>query len=211
MKRLNEENINTVKYWNEHIAKPDFGLRQKKYLELAGKGHKIVELGCGLSPFLDKARENFTEVHGLDFSLKTLAECKKKYDSIHYVCGNAIKTAYYNKEFDVSVAGELIEHLEEPEKLIKEMTRITKRRIIISAAKMEYNDPEHLWEFTEKDLINLGKSYGRTVEEIKSKRFPGRSYLFMTIDLNGSIQNTRRSPCGAAGSPAINATSQTAV
>jgi ubiquinone/menaquinone biosynthesis C-methylase UbiE len=177
MKRLNLKNINTVEYWDKNIAQPDFGLRQKKYLELAGKGNKIIELGCGLSPFLDNARNNFELCAGLDFSDETRKEAKNKYPKVHYFYGNAINTCFADKEFDVSVAGEVIEHLEEPEKLITEMMRITKRRIILSTAHLEYNDPEHLWEFTKEDFP-MGK-----VEEVKSKRFPGRSYLFVTIDL----------------------------
>ena len=179
MKRINQNNPNTEKYWDEHIAKPDFGLRQKKYLELAGWGDKIIELGCGLSPFLDKARKRYKECWGLDYSLETIAQARKKYPKVHYACGNAIDTQF-DKEFDVSVAGELIEHLETPELLIKELMRITKRRIILSTAIMEYNDPEHLWEFTVKDFKDNFKCQ---TEEIESKRFPGRKYLFVTIDL----------------------------
>jgi ubiquinone/menaquinone biosynthesis C-methylase UbiE len=177
MKRLNKENLNTKKYWDTHIAKPDFGLRQKKYLDLAGKGERIIELGCGLSPFLDKARKNFKECFGLDFSLETLKKATDKFPKVQYSLSSAIDTPFEDKCFDVSVAGELIEHLENPEKLITEMIRITKKRIILSTAKMEYNDPEHLWEFNEDDFPFWN------VETVKSKRFPGRSYLFITIDL----------------------------
>lgn len=177
MERINSKNINNTKYWDEHIAEPDFGLRQKKYLKLAGKGDSIIELGCGMSPFLDKARKNFKNCVGLDFSDETRKEARKKFPEVHYFYGDATNTCFADKEFDVSVAGELIEHLEEPNKLLQEMMRITKRRIIISTAKMEYNDPEHLWEFEAKDF-----PFGE-VEEVKSKRFPGRSYLFITIDL----------------------------
>lgn len=177
MNRLNEQNLNTESYWNEHIAKPDFGLRQKKYLELAGKGKKIVELGCGLSPFLNKARRNFKECVGIDYSTKTVIEARNEFPKVEYIFGNALETRLGDKEVDVSVAGELIEHLEEPEKLIAEMMRITKRRIILSTAHLEYNDPEHLWWF-EKEDFPMGK-----VEEVKSERYPGRSYLFITIDL----------------------------
>jgi ubiquinone/menaquinone biosynthesis C-methylase UbiE len=177
MEKINSKNINTIKYWDENIAEPDFGLRQRKYIKLAGKGDSIIELGCGMSPFLDKARKNFDKVYGLDFSLKTVEEAIKKYPEVNYFIGNATKTGFKDKEFDVSVAGELIEHLENPEQLIKELMRITKRRIIISTARMEYNDPEHLWKFEAKDF-----PFGKT-EEVESKRFPGRSYLFITIDL----------------------------
>lgn len=177
MKKLNSKNLNSKKYWDEHIAKPDFGLRQKKYLDLAGKGNKIAELGCGLSPFLSKARKNFKEAWGVDFSKKTFYECLDKYPNVNYICQDATKTGFPDKWFDVTVAGELIEHLKNPEKLIAEMVRITKKRIIISTAKMEYNEPEHLWEFSEDDF-----PFWKT-EKVKSRRFPGRSYLFITIDL----------------------------
>lgn len=177
MRRINTKNINTKAYWDRNIAKPDFGLRQQKYLELAGKGESIVELGCGMSPFLNKARKNFKECIGVDFSRITLREAKKKFPKVKYVYGSALDAPFYSNEFDVSVAGELIEHLEDPMELIDEMKRITKRRIILSTAKMEYNDPEHLWKFFKKDFF-----FGE-VEEIKSERFPGRSYLFVTIDL----------------------------
>lgn len=184
MRRISSTNINTKEYWDQHIAEPEFGLRQEKYLELSGNGYNIVELGCGLSPFLDKAREQFKRVYGVDFSAKTIEESHKKFPEVYYFNSSAINVPCEDKKFEVSVAGELIEHLEEPEKLLEEMARITERRIIISTAKMEYNDPEHLWEFTKEDLQKMGEKYGKTeVEEIKSEWFPGRSYLFMTIDL----------------------------
>lgn len=183
--RLNKKNINTNTYWDEHIAEPEWGLRQEKYLELAGKGEKIIEIGCGLSPFIDRAREKFTTAYGLDFSEKTILKAQKKYPEVFYVKASVMDVPFKDKTFDVSVAGEVIEHIDHYEYMMEEIVRVTKNRIVISTAKMEYNDPEHIWEFTAKELIELGKKYGdTTVEEIKSQWFPGRSYLFMTIDLN---------------------------
>lgn len=176
MKRINEKNINTQKYWDKHIAKPDFGLRQKKYLELAGKGDRIVELGCGLSPFLDKARANFKECVGIDFSWKTIREAEKMFPKVKYIFADAMDTGLTSDSFDVSVSGELIEHLTNPGDLLEEMERITKRRIILSTAKMEYHEKEHIWEFDKKD-------FNGKVEEIKSNRYKGRSYIFVSIDL----------------------------
>lgn len=178
------KNINTQEYWDKHIAKPDFGLRQKKYLELAGNGQTIVELGCGMSPFLDKACNFFDEVWGVDFSQKTLEEASKEFPDVTYLMSPCDNTPIADESFDVSVAGELMDHLDEPKKLAHEMARITKRRIILSVAKMEKPHKEHVWEFEEEDLNKLFKKYGKVnVEEIHSKRFPGRSYLFMTCDL----------------------------
>ena len=179
MKRINKENLNTTEYWDEHIAENDFGLRQKKYLELAGKGEIIIELGCGLSPFLDKASSHFKKAIGYDFSQATCKHARAKYPDVTYARLNIVEDIWrIDTDYaDVSVAGEVIEHLEDPEQLIKEMIRITKRRVIISTAKMEYNDPEHLWLIEAKDFPEA------KTEIIKSEWFPGREYLFITIDL----------------------------
>lgn len=177
--------INSQEYWDLNIAKPEFGLRQQRYLELAGRGKKIVELGCGMSPFLDVARICFSDVWGVDFSPETVKEAAKEFPDVKYMKCNALSTPFRKKYFDVSVAGELIEHLPDPKRLVEELVRITKRRIIISTAQMEYREPEHLTIFTEKSLAKLFKPYGKvSVETIPSDWFPGRKYLFLTCDLN---------------------------
>lgn len=177
MQRLNKKNINSVSYWDEHIAEPKFGLRQQKYLELAGKGNKIIELGCGLSPFLEKTRENFKECYGVDYSYKTLELARSKYPKVNYFLTDALETPFPDNFFDVSVAGEVLEHIEKPKNLIKELKRITKKRIIISSAHMEYNDPEHLWLIEPEDFPEA------KAEWIESEWFPGRKYLFLTFNL----------------------------
>ncbi len=187
MKTFNIPQINTPEYWDEHQTAFDFGLRQEKYRELAGSGDRIVELGCGLSPFLgeiNKDKSLFLQAFGLDFSPKTVEEARKLFPLVVYDVGDVIDTPYSNKLFDVSVAGEVIEHLTEPLKLIKEMVRITKKRIIISTPHLEFEDPEHVCEFDEKDLKELLSPYGEvTTETIHSERFPGRSYIFAVCEL----------------------------
>lgn len=180
-------NINTPEYWNTHQTATDFGLRQEKYLEMAGTGNRIIELGCGRSPFADAARINFTESYGLDFSPETIENCKKIFPQVNYILGEATDTPFKDKYFDVVVAGELIEHLEEPEKLIKEMARIGKK-LILSTPILEFYEPEHLHEFTQKDLIKMLSPYGKTeVKEIKSGRFPGRRYLFAECEISSKV------------------------
>jgi ubiquinone/menaquinone biosynthesis C-methylase UbiE len=181
MKKINDVNLNTVQYWDEHIATPDYGLRQERYFQLAGEGKKILEVGCGSSPFLCVATANFDECWGLDFSPKTLKKCRKLYPTVNYVLGNAMDTPFKDKFFDVVVAGELIEHLEKPEVLIKEMARVGKT-LIFSTARMEYDEPEHLWRFEKEDFIKMLVPYGEVyVEEIESELFKGRSYLFAKV------------------------------
>lgn len=174
MKRLLETDINSPEYWDSHQTATDFGLRQAKYAELAGTGDKIIELGCGLSPFLSKV--NFKEKWGLDYSSKTIETAMGMYPGVSYTVGSALKVPFPDEYFDVVLAGELIEHLENPQELILEMSRISKHKIIISTPILEFTDPEHIWQFYEKDFTDLGFK----VETVNSDRFPGRSYIFAT-------------------------------
>lgn len=183
MRKINSTDINTPEYWNEHETAINLGLRQKKYTKLAGSGNRIVELGCGLSPFIAKIK-SFNECYGVDFSPKTIETAAKQYPHVKYIISDCVNTPFEDKFFDVSVSGEVIEHLKNPENLISEMARITKRRIILSTPHMEYDDAEHLWEFDEKDLIKMFSPYGNSkCERINSKWFPGRSYIFAVCDL----------------------------
>lgn len=187
MRKIFEEDINTQEYWDNYqwdSTPLNFGLRQIKYAELAGSGNRIVEIACGLSPFIAEV-QSFNERYGVDFSPKTLKKASERYPNVKYILADCKKTLpFEDKFFDVSVAGEIIEHLRNPEILIKEMARITKRRMIISTPHMEYDDKEHLWEFDESDLIRIFSPYGKSqCETIHSEWFPGRSYIFAWCDL----------------------------
>ena len=175
MKILTKNNINTREYWNTHQTALDFGLRQKKYLELAGKGEKIVELGCGLSPMLTFA-DNFATKIGVDFSQETIKEANEAYKNVLYVLSDVVYTPFPNESFDAVVSGEVIEHIEDPKMLIEEMDRICKKEgiMIISTPHLEFTDPEHLWEFDEQDFNEIGWE----TETVQSDRFKGRSYIF---------------------------------
>lgn len=175
MKKFDLPDINTKEYWDTHQTAFDFGLRQQKYLELAGSGERIVELGCGLSPMLDHAAQ-FQYKYGIDFSEATIEKAQKLYPDVTYLCAEVTNTTLSDNYFDAVVAGEVIEHLQDPGLLTVEMDRICKPGgiMIISTPHLEFQDPEHLWEFDEEDF----KKLGFFTEEVHSERFPGRSYIF---------------------------------
>ena len=175
MKAFKIEDINSPSYWDTHQTAVDFGLRQEKYAQLAGKGKRIVELGCGLSPFLSQV--NFKEKWGIDYSPLTIQKAREMYPDIHYNIGDITNTICADNHFDVVVCGEVIEHIiDEPFRLLDEMERICKKGgiMILSTPHLEFQDPEHLWEFDEEDF----KIRGWETEEVFSERFPGRSYIF---------------------------------
>lgn len=175
MKRFNIPNVNTKTYWDTHQTALDFGLRQQKYLDLAGVGNTILEVGCGLSPFLEVARKNFSHTIGFDFSPETIKKAQELFPKVDYRLFDVTKLNEIEDKFaNVILAGEVIEHLEDPDSFLRELERMALTKVIISTPILEFSDPEHLWQFDEEYFI----SRGYKVETIKSERFVGRSYIF---------------------------------
>jgi len=172
MKKFDVVDINNPRYWDTHQTALDFGIRQQEYERLS-KG-TVVDLGCGLSPFIDKMGGV-----GVDYSPETIKKCKEMYKNATFVCSDVLHTPFEDQSFDTAVSGEVIEHLEDPGALVLEMLRIARKRIIISTPHLEFDDPEHLWEFDEEDFTKLGFR----VITIKSHRFKGREYLVAYRDL----------------------------
>lgn len=174
MKRFDKENINTPDYWDDHQTALDFGLRQQKYLELAGSGETICEVGCGLSPTLSEALKTFKVAVGYDFSPTTISRAGELYPKVHYFELDANHLWRLDVKYDVVIAGEIIEHLEDPDEFLKQLERIAKKKVIVSTPNLEFDDPEHLWEFDEKYF----QDRGYTTEVVESERFIGRKYIF---------------------------------
>lgn len=184
MKRLRNTNVNSPEYTDSKFQPIDKEnlLRQEKYLSYIGSnGKKVVELGCGASYFPQMASK-FNKSFGVDYAKGTIERMAIEFPNVQYIHADATKTPFTNEFFDVVVSGEVIEHIENTEDLVKEMVRICKPggKMILSTPHLEFDDPEHIWEFEEKDLHDFFDKYGPvTTEVLKSEKFPGREYIFM--------------------------------
>lgn len=153
-------------------------------------GMVVVELGCGNSDLLSnlKAKYPNCEVYGLDFSKVVIEEMKDTFPDIEYEVGDALKTPYKDNYFDIVMAGELIEHIENPDDLAKEMVRICKKDGVISiSTPFKETDwrikipPEHIWEFDRQDMIDIFSKYGKT----EIKLFIGsKAHIVVNCQLN---------------------------
>ena len=86
---------------------------------------------------------------------------------ITYIVGNVYDTKFPSNYFDYAVAGELIEHLEYPERFLAEALRILKKRGILAISTPleetgigEVDNERHLWSYSGRDLKNLLSPYG---------------------------------------------------
>lgn len=94
--------------------------------QLDASPKEILDIGCGagfLSNFLAKQGHS---VHGIDMSVESL-EVAKKYDetkSAVYKTANAYELPFPDESFDVVCAMDFLEHVEEPDRVIKEASRV---------------------------------------------------------------------------------------
>lgn len=100
-----------------------------KMIEKKGKpSSKILDVGCGaglLSNFLALLGHR---VEGIDLSSKSLKVAKERdvTKSVNYRIGNAMEMPFDDASFDVVCAMDLLEHVDEPAKVIAESARILK-------------------------------------------------------------------------------------
>lgn len=91
------------------------------------KNNTLLDVGCG-NGFFTYHLAKLCNVTGLDFS-KQMLKINPHYKLVH---GNAESLPFDNNSFDIAFCSDLLHHLENPEKAIKEMKRVAKEYIVIS-------------------------------------------------------------------------------
>jgi len=88
----------------------------------------VLDIGCGAGLLSNPLAEAGHQVTGIDLSLSSL-EVAKKHDAtqrVNYFQANAYSLPLEKSSFDVVCAMDILEHLEEPNLLIAEASRVLK-------------------------------------------------------------------------------------
>ena len=104
-------------------------VQAKKYLETVD-ARQILDVGCNSGTFTKQVYNVFPEsrIYGIDISQKAISYAKQKYKNISFNVAWAEKLPFKNKSFDLITCFEVLEHVDNPEKIIKEMSRVLKKR-----------------------------------------------------------------------------------
>lgn len=134
------------------------------------KGGRLIDLGCldSLIPFWAKQKFLSSEVYGLDQAEDVIRELNESFPEINYLVGDVYDTGFPDNFFDYVVAGELIEHLEFPDKFFKEAFRILKPggTLALTTPREETEAGEvdgerHIWSYSKRDIENLVKPHSK--------------------------------------------------
>lgn len=107
----------------------------KKLLELSNNAKTILDMGCGEGTRLSKLVGQGQKGMGIDISEKAIFLAKKKYPNLDFRVGDLEKLPFSENEFDLVYSAFVFEHLDNPEKVLKEGIRVLKKggRLLIAA------------------------------------------------------------------------------
>lgn len=130
---------------------------------------QILDVGCGegfvMSRFCDR------QVYGVDISLEAIAFANRENGCSRLVAGTVYQLPFRDESFDLVLALETLEHLEDPEQALLELRRVTSKYCILSVPYEPYfsaanvlrgknlrrlgSDPEHRQKWGVKSFSHL--------------------------------------------------------
>ncbi len=130
----------------ESKTKTPWILEKLKKHELLNSTTKVLDVGCGAGFLSNDLARNGLKVTGIDQSVESLAVAKK-YDetnSVEYIISDAYHLPFADHTFDVLTAMDFLEHVEDPELVIKEFSRVLKPNGVFIFHTFNRNPLAHL-------------------------------------------------------------------
>lgn len=141
------------------------------------KPYSILDAGCGEGFTLDilKNRKIGKKLTGFDFLEEAIGIGKKLHPELNLLTGDIYNISFKDNSFDLVICTEVLEHLENPEKALKELRRVTKEYVLISVPNEPFfmaanflrgknisrwgNDIEHIQHWSRAGIKNLAGKY----------------------------------------------------
>ena len=137
----------------------------------------VLDIGCGDGLPACKLAEMGFKVIGVDNEPKGIELAKKMCKvPVQWICQNIVEFEKENKEwFDYMLSLDVIEHLEDPEVVVRLMDRVTKFAILITDDKQCRKElgQFHLREYLREEIMEMFKGFKMEEIPIQDNRFFG--------------------------------------
>lgn len=108
---------------------PSFKLKQAlKAIQRLSAGARVLEVGCGAGQFIRTIKQirPKLECHGADISERALEEARTYGDGVVYAKNSEDTLPYADNFFDAIALFDVLEHVGNPDQLLREMRRVLK-------------------------------------------------------------------------------------
>lgn len=141
MKKLsiweNEKYLKEAQKGSSDVNHPAMLLLKRKSKD----SKKILDLGCGDGTRLGYLCGSNNKCTGVDISISAIKKAKKKYPQIDFVNVDLEEVDLPDSSWDLVYSAYVLEHLENPEKAIKEAIRLCKKNGYILYTAPNYGSP----------------------------------------------------------------------
>lgn len=127
----------------------------------AGQCETLLDVGSGRGVFLFPLLREFPDLDVTSIDLLPhrveLLECIRLggIGNLHPGLGDIRDVPLPDKSFDVVTLLEVLEHIPDTEKAVRNAVRLARRYIIVSVPSRPDDNPEHIHLFSNEDLLNL--------------------------------------------------------
>lgn len=150
-----------------------FDMKRWKKLLHFYRGGKLLDVGCldSLVPEIAHGYYPDAELWGIDVAAEAVKDMQERFPYAIYRVEDGYKTSFPKHYFDYIVAGEVLEHLDDPSKFITEMVRILKHGGILAISTPEEEEREvgavdherHVWSINRDDVEALLSPFGTVI------------------------------------------------
>lgn len=155
------------------------------YLAKSLKADSILDAGCGEGFTMEKLAKFSVgkKIEGIEYSEKAISFGKKLFPNLVFKQANIYDLPYKDNSFDLVVCTEVLEHLEDPAKAIREMLRVSQKYLIISVPNEPFfmlsnflrgknlsrlgNDKEHINHWGIFSIKTFLEKNGLKIKQIK--------------------------------------------
>jgi 2-polyprenyl-3-methyl-5-hydroxy-6-metoxy-1,4-benzoquinol methylase len=183
---LKQEKTSAKKLEKDVVNRPESIRRLKKIASFIKKG-EVLDIGCAigeLSKYINLKEVKYT---GIDNSKERINIAKKRETNrIKFICGSGEKLPFKKERFDYVIIAEIIEHVENPAKFLRECKRVLKKggkiigstpnatdfvRIFKAILRRDHGSKQHLCVFGTYEIKTLLKYVGLKKRKIKFTSF----------------------------------------
>lgn len=149
----------------------------------------VLDFGCGEGYILDMMAERGVDLaayEGLDLRPDALSEARSRWPSTRFTEANLFDAAYDNKSYHTVMALEVLEHLFEPEKVLRRLVDMAEEHLVLTVPNEPWfqlmnlvrgrdlirlgNHPEHINHWNKKTFAEFVEPYAEVISV--QTRFP---------------------------------------